>query len=110
MFWFGIAIIIITLMTLKHLGSSVNINEFLVIFISIPRLHDLDKSGWYAIIPFTAEIFFIILMSLYGNNEYFISLIGFIYIVFIVILGAIPGQSMANRFGNPPRPWLGGVR
>ena len=47
--------------------------------VSIRRLHDIDKSGWWVLLTP-------------------IPLIG---LVFFVILGCLPGTKVENRFGSP---------
>ncbi len=30
-----------------------------------------------------------------------------VFLVFVLVLGVLPGQKGANRFGEQPKPWLG---
>ncbi|MBM0204559.1 DUF805 domain-containing protein [Micromonospora sp. STR1s_5] len=58
------------------------------ITISVRRLHDIDRSGWYVLLGFAPVV----------------------GIVLMVVLGCIPGTPGPNRFGRNPlgdkvRPW-----
>jgi hypothetical protein len=36
-----------------------------------------------------------------------LGVVGLLVIVGLIVLGAVPGQPQANRFGEPPPPGLG---
>ena len=82
------------------------IGEGLLIFLCVPRLHDLGKSGWWVLIPLSIELGAVIVaIAAFSVEEDYVLLGSAVLIVagFIVVLGLIPGQPQANRFGEPPK-------
>jgi len=82
------------------------IGEGLLIFLCVPRLHDLGKSGWWVVIPLSIELGAVIVaIAAFSGEEGYVLLGGAALIIagFIVVLGLIPGQPRANRFGEPPK-------
>ena len=77
------------------------------ISVSIRRLHDINKSGWWIFFPATAVIFFILgfLIALAINSLFIgiaILFVGFIpLIIFIYWTALKAGDLESNRFGLP---------
>ena len=72
----------------------------------VPRLHDLGKSGWWVLIPIGIELIAIVVAIAVFSPEgaYVVFSAVFLAVAsFIVVLGLIPGQPHANRFGDPPK-------
>lgn len=85
------------------------IGEVVLIFICVPRLHDIGWSGWWAGAIIAAEIlvgiFAVVMLPIDLAS---IAVGGFILLValLLVLLGLIPGQPFANAYGDPPAPGL----
>ena len=82
------------------------IAEGLLIFLCVPRLHDLGRSGWWVLIPLGIEVIaLIVAITAFTPDEAGIIFGGVFVIVagFVVVLGLIHGQPQANRFGDPPK-------
>jgi uncharacterized membrane protein YhaH (DUF805 family) len=82
------------------------IGEGLLIFLCVPRLHDLGKSGWWVVIPLAIELGAVIVaIAAFSGEDAYVLLGGAVLVVagFIVVLGLIRGQPQANRFGEPPK-------
>jgi uncharacterized membrane protein YhaH (DUF805 family) len=82
------------------------IGEGLLIFLCVPRLHDLGKSGWWVVIPLALELGAVIVaIAAFSAEDAYVLLGGAVLVFagFIVVLGLIPGQPQANRFGEPPK-------
>ena len=77
------------------------------ISVSIRRLHDINKSGWWIFFPATTVIFFILgfLIALAINSLFIgiaILFVGFIpLIIFIYWTALKSGDLESNRFGPP---------
>jgi uncharacterized membrane protein YhaH (DUF805 family) len=72
----------------------------------VRRLHDIGKSGWWALIGFAP----IALLSLKHQIDKvsivsgaFISLIGFVIIIWLIILLATDSQKGSNQYGENPK-------
>jgi len=82
------------------------IGEAMLILMCVPRLHDLGKSGWWVLIPISIELVAIVIAIAVFSTENAYTVFGIVFLVvaaFIVVLGLIPGQPRANRFGDPPK-------
>jgi uncharacterized membrane protein YhaH (DUF805 family) len=82
------------------------IGEALLIVLCVPRLHDLGKSGWWVLIPLAIELVAAVaaIAALSLEDAYIV--FGGVFLAmagFVVVLGLIPGQPHANRFGEPPK-------
>ena len=82
------------------------IAEGLLIFLCVPRLHDLGRSGWWALIPLGVEVAALLAVFSAFSADDAPLIFGGIFLVIavvVVVLGLIPGQPHANRFGEPPK-------
>ena len=87
----------------------VSVSEVALIFVCVPRLHDLGKSGWWAVIPLIVEIVSAALaFSLlpFQQAAEVMCVVVLVIAGLMILLGLIPGQAAANGFGEPPRPGL----
>lgn len=75
----------------------------LVLGVIVARLHDLGRSGWWALAPFVAAV---IISNTVGAifHQHILagSLILLLTAAFLVVLGAAPGDPERNRFGAAP--------
>ena len=78
--------------------------EVIVALIAVPRLHDIGRSGWWMLCLLLGEVV-AVTIGWPGGAEG-ILFAGGLYVLFclalLVLLGFIPGQGIANRWGEPP--------
>jgi len=82
------------------------VGEAMLILMCVPRLHDLGKSGWWVLIPIGIELItLVVAFAAFSTEDAYVLFSGvFLGVVgYIVVLGMIPGQRHANRFGEPPK-------
>ncbi|HWU79595.1 MAG TPA: DUF805 domain-containing protein [Caulobacter sp.] len=86
------------------------VTEIVLLFICIPRLHDVGRSGWWAGGVMLAEIAVAFAAPfVLGDVEAAAVAMGVVVLVLIGLLawlGAMRGQAEVNRFGPPPSPGL----
>ena len=83
------------------------IAEGIVIVLGVPRLHDLGASGWWMAAPIVIEIAALIAAVILLPIDHILIVAGIIVLgmtVMMIVLGAIPGQKLANAYGEPPAP------
>jgi uncharacterized membrane protein YhaH (DUF805 family) len=78
-----------------------------VLMTAIPRLHDVGRSGWWSLGLFAAGIHVQTQLgtaaeAFPGSNLIAVILVGPLFGA-IFVLGLLPGQPGANRFGAPSR-------
>jgi len=83
--------------------------EILVVFITVPRLHDVGLSGWWILLLFLGEFAAILIGATVGGSSGI--LIGggiFVLVALLALIGLalIPGESGENRWGPPPAPGI----
>jgi uncharacterized membrane protein YhaH (DUF805 family) len=79
--------------------------EVLLVWIGVPRLHDIGRSGWWILVLFTFEIGGIVagFMSVpRADIEIVGGLIVFVMLIAMIVLGCIKGDPGVNDFGDPP--------
>jgi uncharacterized membrane protein YhaH (DUF805 family) len=87
-------------------SSRGSVSEIVLIFVCVPRLHDLGATGWIAVIPFGLEIVcaiiaFVLLPVDQATTA--LGVVALVLLILLIVLGALPGQPGANRFGPQPR-------
>ena len=95
-------------MVLPH-SRPVSVSEVVLIFICVPRLHDIGLTGWIAGGVFLLEIVTAIAaVAVLGLEAGRVALGLFVITLagLLILLGALRGQKGSNRFGPPPRPGL----
>ena len=95
-------------MVLPH-SRPVSVSEVVLIFICVPRLHDIGLTGWIAGGVFLLEIVTAIAaVAVLGLEAGRVALGLFVIALagLLILLGALRGQKGSNRFGPPPRPGL----
>jgi len=88
----------------------------ILILVCIPRLHDIGRTGWFALGLFIAELQVDVQLFPYRSLRLIeapttgaiVLAVGLVAAV--VCIGLIPGQPGANKFGPPCRPGLKGQR
>jgi len=80
-----------------------SVTTFLFIRIFASRLHDIGRSGWWQLVLYGVQLAAIFVGTVGGAPLDVVIEVGLvIQFVFTVVLGAIPGSRVTNRFGPPP--------
>lgn len=91
----------------RHRSSGL---EVMIVLIASPRLHDIGRSGWWAVGVCGTEFFTIVGATLAGaDSGTVLILAGAVLLVICALgiwLGSIPGEPHANRWGEPPAPGI----
>jgi len=90
-------------------GKHVAVSEVVLIFICVPRLHDIGKSGWWAAAFFLLEIIVAVVAFSTLSLDAAKTVLGLFVLVvvgFLIWLGSVPGQPEPNSFGEPPAPGI----
>ena len=67
------------------------------------RLHDLGRSGWWQVALYAVQIVGgFVIIAVGGSVVIALATVVLIQLVFTIVLGAMPGQPEANRFGPAP--------
>lgn len=83
--------------------------ELVLIFVCVPRLHDIGRSGWWVLAIVLGEIVAVVVaLTLVPLDQVDVAIGLFVLMLGIVlaVLGFVPGQPGPNRFGEPPAPGL----
>jgi uncharacterized membrane protein YhaH (DUF805 family) len=98
----GASVLVYAALNVMNSGS-VKVSEVLLILMCVPRLHDLGRSGWWALMIFLIELSSVFLAP---KGDVFIALgvAMLVIMALLVVLGILPGQPRANRWGEPPEP------
>lgn len=106
-YWLCLGIIVAAVAIMSLIGiRPPRIGEAMLMLMCVPRLHDLGKSGWWVLIPLGIELAAIVVAITAFPPEDASVIFGGVFLGvagFIVVLGLIPGQPCANRFGEPPK-------
>jgi uncharacterized membrane protein YhaH (DUF805 family) len=110
-YWLSLAIlaVLLTLVALYN-PSLARVNEVVLIFLCVPRLHDIGRSGWWTLGIFAIELVGALVGFGLFHGEASVQVMGgFVLIIFGIVfwLGFLPGVTEANQFGDPPAPGLG---
>lgn len=106
--------VLAALFVLNSLGLPPGLMEMALLALGIPRLHDAGRSGWWLAGLFAGQAAMIGLAVYFGRewrpgSDIALLLAG-TYWMAVVIVGTIPGQRHANRWGAPPRRGLSVLR
>src|SRR5712671_3485882 len=109
-YWLVLGILVLLYAVLNY-GSSkpVPVSEAVLVLLCVPRLHDLGRSAWFLLIPLCLEIAAILGFAIVPVDEAKIlaGAAALLVALFVIVLGAVPGQPQANRFGDVPAQGLG---
>lgn len=87
------------------LKSDLRVQEVVLAFACVPRLHDIGKSGWVFLVGLAVELIGVIAsFTLLSGDDLYVGLgVTTIAIACLVVwLGLIPGEAEVNRFGPAP--------
>ena len=94
------SIAVSVVLLLLHVRASLGVSSLMFI-VTIGRLRDMGRPAWWTLVAFGAPII-VILLALPLGPPVALGLGALFNLAFTVVLGVIPGQPQANRFGPPP--------
>ena len=111
-YWLSLGVIgVLLAITVLVFHTEVRVGEILLIWICVPRLHDIGRSGWIAGGGLLAEIALAIgAVVLFHDPDTAAAALGVVTLVIaalLIWLGCIPGNRSANKFGEPPASGIG---
>ena len=105
-YWLGLSVLVLLYAVLNFVSSKpVPVSEVVIVFLCVPRLHDLGLSGWFVLAPIGLEIAAIVLGLALLPMDQVMVLLGAVTVLIglgLLVLGALPGEPQANRFGDVP--------
>jgi uncharacterized membrane protein YhaH (DUF805 family) len=107
-YWFSIALVVALLTLASWIFPDFKDGlEVPLVLVGVPRLHDIGRTGWFALVLIPLEIG---AAALAITNPPLADLafvgVTLVFAGLVIWLGAIPGQSEANRFGERPAPGI----
>jgi uncharacterized membrane protein YhaH (DUF805 family) len=109
-YWVGLAILALMIGAWAYVAhGDAKVSEGVLIFIAVPRLHDIGRSGWFVLGPLVLEIVGVVaavaLLPL-ETAKVVMGVISLVIFGLMALLGCLPGTRVENRFGPPPAPGL----
>jgi len=105
-YWLGLGVLVLLYAVLNFVSSKpVPVSEVVLVFLCVPRLHDLGLSGWFVLAPIGLEIAAAVLGFALLPMDQVMVLLGAVTVLIglgLLVLGALPGEPQANRFGEVP--------
>jgi len=108
-FWLSVGMLVLLIVLIRVFApSSAHISEVVLMFLAIPRLHDIGRTGWWVLAAFGIEIAAIIVGFVVVPQHALAVAGGVTLLIFGLMtwLGAIPGNTGPNRYGDQPPPGL----
>jgi uncharacterized membrane protein YhaH (DUF805 family) len=106
-YWLCLTIILTVVGIMSAFGvRPPRVGEAMLILMCAPRLHDLGRSGWWVLIPLGIEVVAVVAgVTVVPAEDTYVVFSGAFAVVagFIVLLGLVPGDAQANRFGEPAK-------
>lgn len=91
-------------------GKAARVSEVILLFIAVPRLHDIDRSGWIAAGVIGLEYVSALALFVYLDDVDLammgMGVVTLIMATLMIWLGVIPGDQYGNRYGDAPPPGL----
>lgn len=89
-------------------GMQPRVSEVVLLLLVVPRLHDINRSGWIAVGVFALEITIAVALSVWlDDEELVLEGLGFVALAIaalLIWLGIVPGDRYENRYGDAPKP------
>lgn len=109
-YWLCVGVIVVLYAASNiYLERNVPVSEIVLVLLCVPRLHDIGRSGWLVVGPLVFEIGAVVAAFSLLPQQTALAVAGVATIIItalLVWLGCIPGDTAANRFGEPPAPGL----
>jgi uncharacterized membrane protein YhaH (DUF805 family) len=109
-YWLCLILIVAMLVLLRLAHFQASVSEVVLIGVAVPRLHDVGRSGWWAVVAFGVEIAAMILVGVASvvSKSPMVLVRDELGVVALLLFGALgvlglwPGSRSENRFGPPP--------
>ena len=102
-YWAHVALLFAASFLLAYAPSIIKISLSVVLmFLQIRRIHDLGRSGWWAVAATVAPIVLIVPVMMVASLEVATITGVILELLLIGAIGAAPGDADDNRFGPPP--------
>lgn len=105
-YWLALlAVAVINAILTRVIDKSAPALFVLIVIIAVPRLHDIGRTGWWALGTVAGEFLAGIAIALLLPEAIRLyALFGVMSVVagLIILVGAWPGQALPNRFGPQP--------
>ena len=101
-YWIHVGLLIAVGLALANPAPFMSlVGAVVLLFVQIRRVHDLGRSAWWAFAAFVAPLICLPLMRVTSVET--VNLVGeLLTLMMIALVGAIPGDRAANRFGPTP--------
>lgn len=114
-YWALVAMIVaITVIARLLIGDTARVSEVVLLWIAVPRLHDIGRSGWWAGGVLGIEVAGVIVTLVTQPSLAGVQLAAGIFVlllgVLMIVLGCLPGEPEANDYGDAPPPGFGSSR
>ena len=74
----------------------------LALAVQIRRFHDIGVSGWWVVALGLGQLLIFAVVAALAGEDWGVSIASWALLPALAVLGLIPGQKVANRFGPPP--------
>lgn len=114
-YWALVAMLVaITVIARLLIGDTARVSEVVLLWIAVPRLHDIGRSGWWAGgvlgIELAGVIVTLAVLPSVAGVQLAAGLFGLLVIVLMIVLGCLPGEKEANDYGDAPAPGFSSSR
>ena len=111
-YWLSLGVIAVLIaISALVFHAQVKISEILLVWMCVPRLHDIGRSGWIAAGVFLAEIVVIVGAAFMLEDSGSVEAVGGVVVLvlagLLIWLGVIPGEPIVNDYGAQPAPGVG---
>lgn len=105
-YWLCYVLCMVVVSFLAYIGKLNGGMEMAMVLVGVPRLHDIGRSGWLVGAVIAAEIIIILAAVFVGASVDTIEFTGGVIFLSIAVLGVwlgiVPGETDANKWGEPP--------
>jgi uncharacterized membrane protein YhaH (DUF805 family) len=86
-------------------SKQIPVSEVALVFLCVPKLHDIGRSGWFVLIGVALELAGLVIGFSFFSLETAKAVTGVAVLAMaglLVWLGTVRGDPNANRWGDPP--------
>ena len=109
-YWLTLGIVAALYAIINMMSSKqVAVSEVALVFLCVPRLHDIGKSGWFVLVGVAIETAALVLGYSFFSLEVAKTIAGIAVLVIaglLIWLGIQRGDPNSNQWGEPPAPGL----
>jgi len=82
------------------------VNEGILAFLCVPRMHDIGRSGWIVagvLVAYVVSVFSLVGALDLDSAQIALGILNLVITGLLIWLGVLAGQATANKYGDPPR-------